>query len=433
MTDASENQPVPPSEVEEEENDIESSRSSLIRRGIAIGILLVALVGAWIYWSRMDHAPRIETAGAHAPPPEVGVVDVAYRNVELRPRNLGQTVASQEVMIRARVRGFLLERGFEEGQRVEKGQLLYRIDPRTFAAELAQAQAGLTSAQAQHDRARRQVKRFQDLFSEGTATTNELEEWQENERIAAAEVDLRRAQVATAELDVGYTTIEAPFAGVIGRSLKDVGAFVDEGANSELATLRQIDPIYVRWSISEQDLLRWQRMIEAGQIIAPPMDQLELQVELSDGRVYPLRGRLNFLDVQVDPSTGTAVVRGSVPNPEGNLLPGQFVHVTVLGLQRHNVIIVPQQAVIQSPNGSSVFVITGDNTVDQRPVALGDWYGDGWIIEQGLEPGDRVAIDRLMQLRPDMQVAPVTMETPQPAPSPTTTSRPVNPTTATTH
>lgn len=421
MTQPPEHELTVPREIDEDDDE-QSMRGHLIRRGVAITILLVAMIGLWLYWSHMDHGPGTESAAVDAPPPEVGVVTVTNQSVEIRPRHLGQTVASQEVEIRARVRGYLIERAFEEGQRVEKGSLLYRIDPRTFEVELAQAQAGLASAQAQLDRARRQVQRLTELFAQGTATATELEEWQESERIATAEVALRQAQVAAAELDLGYTTIEAPFSGVIGRSQKDVGAYVDDGSNASLAVLRQIDPIYVRWSVSEQDLLRWQRMVAAGQIKVPPIDQMEFQIYLSDGRLYPERGILNFFDVQVDPSTGTAVIRGTVPNPGRSLLPGQFVHVEILGIERENVTVVPQKAVMQAPTGASIYVVTPQNTIEQRPVTLGDWYGDGWIIEEGLEPGERIAVDRLLQLRPGMTVNPVAIasaETPatQPAAS----------------
>jgi membrane fusion protein (multidrug efflux system) len=230
-------------------------------------------------------------------------------------------------------------------------------------------------------------------------------------------------------LDLGYTTIKAPIAGVIGRAMKDVGSYVDDTSNSQLAVLRQVDPIYARYSVSEQELLNWQRLQETGQVRMPKREELELELTLADGRTYRHRGRINFVDVQVEPSTGTAVIRGTVPNPEGELRPGQFVHATVLGIERVNTITVPQRAVIQSPAGASVYIVNAKNAIEQRPVTLGEWQGDGWIIEKGLNPGDRVVTDRLMQVRPGTPVVPVIV-TPTTAPAAPTSAPMTVPTTS---
>ena len=164
--------------------------------------------------------------------------------------------------------------------------------------------------------------------------------------------------------------------------------------------------MYVRYAVSEQDLLRWQRQQASGEVKVPEdISRLELEVTLGDRRPYPHLGRINFVDVRVDPATGTAVVRGTVPNPDNALLPGQFVHASVLGIERLNTLTVPQRAVLQSPSGPTVYVVNGENKVEQRPVTLGDWQADAWIVEQGLKPGERVVVDRLMQVRPGAAVA----------------------------
>ncbi len=401
------------------ENKTQRTWVMLIRRGVAVVILLVVLLGFYLYLSRVDHAPVSQAASAPGDPLPVGTEIVARKNVAFRPKYLGQTEASQTVEIRARVRGFLLERAFGEGQRVEEGQLLFRIDPRSFQAELDMTQARLASAQARLDRAQQQVRRSEELLATQVATPDEFEEWQKEERVAAADVQMAEAQIAQARLDLDYTEIRSPISGVIGQSLRDVGSYVGEGDRALLAVVQKVDPIEVRYSISEQDMLRWQRMRDNDEIKIPAIDQIELEITLSDNRVFPHRGRISFIDVRVDPSTGTAVIRGRVPNPNGTLLPGQFVHVTLDGIERVNTVLVPQVAVMQSPAGASVYVVNERNIIEQRPLVLGDWSGDRWMVESGLVEGERIVIDHLMQLRPGMSVIPKphVEETPSTIPS----------------
>ena len=397
----------PPADTTGSGNPRGSRRRHLIYRGVPVVLLLLALAGASFYWARTDHGPKAQAGSAQqagAPLP-VQVVVARPQNVPLRPRFLGQTEASQVVEIRSRVRGFLLERAFEEGQPVKAGDVLFRIDPKPFEADLAMARAALVSAQATHERAVTELRRYQTLFEQKNVTANELDEARKDERVAAAAVALEKARFARAELDLSYTTIQSPIDGVADRSLKDVGSYIDDAANGLLTTVRKVEPMYVRYSVSEQDLLRWQRQQEAGELMVPERDQLDLEVTLGDGRPYPHHGRINFVDVRVDPATGTAVIRGTVPNPEGTLRPGQFVHASVLGIERVNTILVPQKAVVQSPTGSSVYVVNGRDVVEQRPVALGEWVGDGWVVETGIKGGDRVVVDRLMQVRPGTAVA----------------------------
>jgi membrane fusion protein (multidrug efflux system) len=254
------------------------------------------------------------------------------------------------------------------------------------------------------------------------AAEEEVEDWQTQQRVAAAEVQQQKAQIAAAELQFHYASVEAPITGKIGRALKDTGSYVDAGQNGLLAVIQQVDPMYVRYSVTEQEILRFNRQIAAKQIAVPGIEQIELEITLSDGSIYPHRGRINFIDVQVDETTGTSVVRGQVPNPDGWLKPGQFIYASVLGIQRIDVARVPQKAVSQSPVGASVYVVNDQNVIESRPVTLGEWSGDGqWIVERGLKPGERVVVDRLMQVRPG---SPVTIA----APAPTTSRTQAQPT-----
>jgi membrane fusion protein (multidrug efflux system) len=330
---------------------------------------------------------------------------VRPQTVPFRVRFLGQTEASETVEMRARVAGYLMERGFNEGDRVTKGQQLFQIDPEPFKVELAQAEAAVASAEATLDRARSQVKRFQGMVAKGVGSPEELGDWQTQARVAAAQVQQQKAAAASTELELGYTSISAPITGVIGQVMKDPGSYVDAGQNGLLAVLQQVDPIEVRFSVTEQETLRFQRQRKSGEVRSPEMTDLQLEIILADGSIYPHLGRISFVDVEVDQTTGTSVRRGRVPNPEGLLKPGQFIYAHVLGVEQVGVFTVPQSAVSQSPAGPSVFVVSSSNTVESRPVKLGQWPDSNfWIVEDGVRPGDRVITDRLMTLRPGVPV-----------------------------
>jgi membrane fusion protein (multidrug efflux system) len=394
--------------------------SHVIRRGVPIAVLVIGLFIAYRYWGGGSRSGGAGQANPRQQQGQMAVQTVVARAqmVPLSPRFLGQTEASQTVQIRARVRGFLMERAFEEGQPVKAGKVLFRIDPRSFTAELEVARARLEGAQARLDRAVVELKRLEELVANQAANQVELENARKEERVTAAEVHLEEARLQQAQLELDYTSVESPLDGVVGQALKDVGSYVDETSSGLLAVVQQVDPIYVRYSVSEGELLRWQRLQESGAVNVPKVEELELEITLGDGRAYGHGGRINFVDVQVEPSTGTAVVRGTVPNPEGALLPGQFVHATVKGIERMNTVMVPQRAVLQTPSGPSIYVVNEQNTVESRPVTLGDWVGSGWIVEKGVTPGERIVADRLMMVRPGMAVAATDVKPPQPAPAP---------------
>lgn len=372
---------------------------------LGLAIVAVALAAA-VYLTGEGHAPAPGDSSAAARAMPVKVRTLEARDVPIVTQFLAQTEPSEMVPIRARVSGFLLERGFEDGDVVEQGQVLFRIDPEPFEVALRRAEAGLEAAEAQLLRAEQQVKRFEELAKVQQAAANELEQAQEARRIAAASVKTQRAQIEQAKLDLEYATVRSPITGVIGARLQDVGSYVGPAADALLATVRKVDPLYVRYSVSEQDLLRWQRMGEEGLISDVSAETLIVEIVLPDGGVFPHRGRIDYVDVAVDPSTGTAVVRALVPNPDRSLRPGQFVHARIKGLSRLNTLVVPQSAVLQTPNGSAVYVVDEAGTAQIRPVNLGDWAEQDWIVESGLNPGERVIIDHLMQVRPGAKVEP---------------------------
>lgn len=370
---------------------------------IGLTIVMVLFAAAW-YLTREDHAPAAHQAelGGHAL--SVKTLVVTPRDVPMMAQYLAQTEASESVTLRARVNGFLIERGFEDGDQVEKDQVLFRIDPEPFEVALRRAEAGLSAAQAQLVRAEQQVRRFGDLAELQQAAANELEQAQESQRIAAASVETQKALIEQAKLDLGYATVRSPIAGVIGARLQDTGSYVGPAAEVHLATVRNVDPLYVRYSVSEQDILRWQRMTAEGLVNEVEVEDLGVEIVLPDGRLYPHPGHIDYVDVEVDPSTGTAVVRATVPNPDHTLRPGQFVHARISGLSRLNAIVVPQAAVLHSPNGTVVYVVDDAGTAQIRPVELGEWAGSDWVVESGLRAGDQVIVDHLMQVRPGAPV-----------------------------
>lgn len=376
----------------------------IVWRGLlGLAIIGVLFAGAW-YFTREDHAPPARVAPGSAHAIQVKAMVMTPQDVPIVVQYLAQTEASETVTIRARVNGVLIERGFEDGDRVEKGQVLFRIDPEPFEVALRRAEAGLKAAQAQLLRAEQQVRRFGDLAQLQQAAANELEQAQEAQRIAAASVETQQALIEQAKLDLDYATVRSPISGVIGTRQQDIGNYVGPAAEARLATVRNIDPLYVRYSVSERDLLRWQQMTEQGLVNDIDAEDLVVEIVLPDGHVFPHAGHIDYVDVAVDPSTGTAVVRARVPNPDYTLRPGQFVHARITGLSRLNAIVVPQTAVLQTPSGAVVYVVDEAGTAQMRPVELGDWAGKDWIVESGLKPGERVIVDHLMQVRPGVPV-----------------------------
>ena len=371
----------------------------LLTQGVIVLVLLGVCGAAYYYFTHSSQAPAAQQAGGPGGPLPVGVMTAQPRDVPLSQKYVAQTEPSQTVPIRARVNGYLVERNFEEGQKVDKDQVLFRIDPQPYQVALDQAKAGLAAAQARVDRAKQQSTRYQGLAAQQSAAQSELEQAQEEQKVAQAQIQTQQSLIDTAQLNLDYATIKSPIDGVIGQRQQDVGSYINGmGGDALLATVRKVDPIYVRFSVSEQDLLKWQRLEANGEVNRVKVPDLSVTVVLGDGRVYPLKGKINYVDVAVNPSTGTAVTRATVPNPDGALLPGQYVTANITGISRLGAITVPQACVTQSPGGASVYVLGDDDTVKTRQVKLGEWTGSDWIIDSGLEAGDRVVVDHLAQL-----------------------------------
>ncbi|MBX3388598.1 MAG: efflux RND transporter periplasmic adaptor subunit [Phycisphaeraceae bacterium] len=343
------------------------------------------------------------SAGA-APPPTVSVETVTPVTVPGNYEFIAQTAASRTVEIRARVQGFLLKRHFEEGGKVKEGDLLFTIDPRSFEADLQIARAQLAQAKAALALAESNLVRVKEGVEKGGIAQADLDRAQAQRDQAVAEVKLSEAKVTNAELELSYTKILSPVSGTIGQAERQEGALVDSGQNSLLATSQQVDPIYVNFNVSERDVLRWRSDVASGRIKLISDKHLPTQITLSDGTVFESTGTINFVDVKVDPNTGTAMIRAEFPNPEARVMPGQYVKLKILGVERPNVLTVPQQAVLNTPNGTFVLVVDSDGKAERRPVTLGDWLGSDWTVEFGLKPGERVIVDNIQKVQPGMEV-----------------------------
>lgn len=347
------------------------------------------------------------------PPPEVAVVTVEPKNIPASFEYTGQTAGSREVEVRARVTGILQKRNYAEGGTVAANQSLFTIDPALYDAALKRTEADLGAMQARLQQWQREVARLKPLYKAKAVSQKDYDDVVSNEAIAAADVKAAQARVVEARLNLEYTRVESPISGIAGRALRSEGNYVS-GPDVLLTTVTQIDPIYVLFGISDQDRLKLHRESAAGRLVLPKDGQFDVQVKLAEGGLYARTGKMNFTGVIVSGTTGTSEARAELPNPDGLLHPGQFVRVILGGAQRPNAILVPQRAVLEGPQGKFVYLVTSESKAEARPVELGDWQGDDWIVTAGLSPGDRVIVDGVMKIGPG---APVSVADPNAPPA----------------
>jgi membrane fusion protein (multidrug efflux system) len=336
-------------------------------------------------------------------PLRVLVAPVLQKDVPIYMEAVGQTRGSVEVEIRARVEGYLERMDFREGGFVQKGQSLYTIDPQPFQAALARARADFADAQAAVSKADRDVVRFTPLAAENAISQQELDNALAAQESARARLESAKAAVTTAELDLAYCHIRAPLSGVIGISQVSVGNLVGRGQSTLLTSVSAVDPIWVRFSIPERDYLEYSRRLEAsGRAVGQTRDNLRMI--LADGGLYEFPGSMRATERVVDPATGALTLEAEFPNPRRLLMPGQFARVQALIETRKGALLVPQRAVTELQGSFLVTVVKDDATVEQRPVRTAQRIGTYWVIDSGLEPGERVVVEGQMRLRPGMKV-----------------------------
>jgi membrane fusion protein (multidrug efflux system) len=337
------------------------------------------------------------------PPPEVNALSVSAEDVDVSYTYVGQTEGSLEVEVRARVTGIVLQRQYTEGAPVKVGAPLFLIDPAPFEVAVAQAQAEVANATAREAQARREVARLKPLIGQHAVSQREYDDALSTQEVARANGQLAQARLREANLNLGYTRVTSPISGVTGRALKSEGSLVTVNGDNLLARLSQVDPIYVNFSLSENQRLRIAREAASGSLKLPADGNLGVEVVLADGTTYAHKGKVNFSDARVDTSTGTIDARAEFANPDRLLMPGQFVRVKVNGAQRPRAIVVPQRAVLDGPSGKFVFVVQ-DGRAEVRPVQVGDWHGDRWVINEGLREGETVIVDGVVKVRPGTPV-----------------------------
>jgi membrane fusion protein (multidrug efflux system) len=308
---------------------------------------------------------------------------------------VGQTAGSRDIEVRARVNGILMKRNFTEGGSVKRGQSLYTLDTAPFQAALARADADVTAAEARLAQATRNLVRLKPLGEAKAISQREYDDALSADQVARAELKGAQARRAEARLNLDYTRVESPIAGLIGRSQVSEGTLVS-GPQVLLTTVTQTDPIKVRFGISENDQLRWKQEVASGALKLPAHDAFEVELKLADGSVYPKKGKLLFSDTRVSGSTGTVEAEAEIPNADGALKPGQFVRVRLLGATRPNAVKVPTRAVLEGPQGKYVYLATDGKAVP-KPVQPGDQVADGWIVA-GLNPGDPVIVDGMARI-----------------------------------
>jgi membrane fusion protein (multidrug efflux system) len=309
---------------------------------------------------------------------------------------VGQTAGSRDIEVRARVSGILIKRNFNEGGVVRKGQSLYSLDPVPFQVALNRADADVAAAEARAAQAARTVARLKPLAEARAVSQREYDDAVAAEQVARADVKSAQARRAEAVLNMGYTRVEAPIGGMVGRSQVSEGTLVS-GPQVLLTTVTQTDPIKLRFGIADTDQMRWRTEVAAGQLKLPPHEAFDVEVRLADGTVYPRKGKLVFSDTRVSGDTGTIEAEAEVPNPDGQLKPGQFIRVRLLGATRPDAVKVPTRAVLEGPQGKFVYVMA-DNKAMPKPVVVGDQVADGWIVTKGLTAGDNLIVDGMARI-----------------------------------
>lgn len=339
------------------------------------------------------------------PPPEVNVVEVTPQRVDEEYEFVGNVEASRSVQVRPQVAGVIVARPYDEGQSVQPGDVLFRLDPTQYDADYRRARAQVADAEARLLNANQNLERLTPLLRENAISRQEYDAAVAQQRSAEAAVENARGAVDWAKKNLDESTVRAALAGRVGRALLEVGARV-RGPEDVLTTIDVLNPVYVTFRPSAQQLLAWRRDPVTRRALIPG-GSARVQAVLPDGSIAPATGRLDFIEPVLDPATGTQEFRAEFPNRERLLLPGQFVRVKLLGLVRDSAILIPQRAVVQAMGRQSVFVVGKGDTVQVRDVTASSWSGNRWVIERGLVPGDRVIVDGIQKIGPGAVVKPV--------------------------
>jgi len=353
-----------------------------------------------------------------APPPqtpEVGIVTVQPTTVPVIVDLPGRTNAYLVAQVRARVDGIVLRREFTEGSEVKAGQRLYKIDPAPYIAALNNAKATLAKAQANVASQNALVARYKILVAANAVSKQDYDNAVAAQGQAVADVAAGKASVDTAQINLGYTDVVSPITGRTGLSQVTPGAYVQASAATLLTTVQQLDPIYVDLTQSSVEGLRLRRQIQEGRLQTEGIHAAKVTLQLEDGRTYTEQGKLQFSDVSVDQSTGSVTVRAIFQNKDRVLLPGMFVRARIQEGTNDHALVVPQIGVTHDQKGTpTALVVNKDNKVELRQLVTGSTFGNNWVVDSGLNPGDRVIVNGVEKAKPGMQVKPVDAKFPYP-------------------
>lgn len=381
---------------------------------------VVTLIGAALAGCASDSAGQQE--GKAPPPPEVVATQVTRTDIPLPMAFMGQTAGSREVEVRARVGGILLRRNYEEGGRVRQGDLMFEIDPAPYQAALEQAKGNLGQTEAKLAQAQRDHARMEKLFKDDVVAKKDRDDTQTTLESSRAAVEAARGKVREAALNLEWTKVTAPISGLTSKETRSEGSLVTTTSEgSLLTTISRVDPLYVNFSMSGPETMRLRKLRAEGKIIIAGGDDYVVRLTLPDGSDYAKPGHINFTDTQVDTTTGVVKVRAVFPNAAGAILPGQFVRVHLEGARYKDAVSVPQGAVLNTQQGAMVWTIDDKDQIAPRPVVLGDTVGNDYLIEQGLNPGERVVVEGVIKVRPGMTVR-VRENTPATAATPSGTT-----------
>jgi membrane fusion protein (multidrug efflux system) len=354
-----------------------------------------------------------------ASPPEVGVMTITPQRVVLTTELSGRTAPHLLAEVRPQVGGIIQKRLFTEGTDVKAGEVLYQIDPASYRAVYKSAKAGLARAEANLNPLKLKEERFRELVKINAVSQQDYDDIVAAFRQAEAEIEGAKAAVEAARIDLDYSTLKAPISGRISRSAVTTGALVKAEQDQSLATIQQLDPIYVDVTQSSTELLALKRNLASGLLKNSDPQQAKVRLVLEDGTSYPQPGTLKFSEVTVDPSTGSVTLRTLFPNPQQLLLPGMFVRVVLEEGVNEQALLVPQRGVTRNPAGKALVMVVGaEEKVESRVIQVARTVDDNWLVSDGLKPGDRVILEGTQRARPGTVVKAVPFGTPAAAPQP---------------
>ncbi len=369
---------------------------SLIVTGISR--LFFIILAAIIILSFSEGCGKKDGKGKTRPPVEVTTMKISPSDTPVTFEFVAQTQSSHQVEIRARVNGFLDKRVYTEGSVVKAGSVLFIMDKKPFQTQVNAAAAALSRQQATYETARMNLDRVKPLAEQNALSQKDLDDAKGSYESAAAAVEQAKAQLESEKLNLSYCTITSPVTGISGAAMVQDGAYINQ-MNNQLTTVAVLSPIWVNFSMSENDIKKYGDKIASGKIIPPKNENYEVEVVLVDGSIFSQKGTITFADPSYNVKTGTFLVRASVKNPDGLLRPNQYVRARLKGAIRRNGILIPQKAIQQGAKGHFVWVMDSERKAELRPVIVDEWHGNDVFIDQGLHAGDEVVVDGVLSVR----------------------------------